>query len=186
MRKKLRHILFFLLAVLFILEAWLWELTGVLVGRVVSIIPFDHFKEVIAHRVEHLSPWLTLGVFIIPVMILFPLKVVAVILFAKGHVFGGVSTVIFAKLAGLGITSFLFAVCKPKLLQLRAVKWLYEQCIYWRQRALDMVAPYMENIRETMRTVRNFFPRSALLEKLRQRAHKARKTNDWKDWYEDR
>lgn len=183
MRKKFRRFLLFFLAVIFIIEAWLWDITGRVVSYVVAHLPFERLKQIIAYRIEHFSPWLTLTVFLIPLLLLLPLKVVALWLFTKGHVFGGVSTVLFSKLAGLGVTSFLFTVCKPKLMQLRLIRWIYETLIHWKRRAKALVAPYMESIREAMRSLRALLPQSTKLAALRARVHKARQPKEWKDWH---
>lgn len=176
MRKRLRKFFLFLLATLFIFEAWLWEACGTIVSAVIRYIPFDRLKRYIADRIEHLSPYATLAVFVIPAAILLPFKLIAVWCFAEGYWLAGIGAVVFLKLAGLGVTSFLFGACKPKLMQLRAIRWLYEHCIYWRDRAYRLVAPYIKAVRRAMRRIRSYFPHSKLLEKIRRYMHNSRKT----------
>lgn len=175
MRKRLRKFFLFLLATLFIFEAWLWETCGTIVSAVIRCIPFDRLKRYIASRIEHLSPYATLCVFIIPAIILLPLKVIALWFFTKGYWLGGIGTVLFSKLAGLGVMSFLFGACKPKLLQLRAIRWFYELCVRWKARAHRLVAPYMEAVRGAMGRIRSYFPRSKWLENIRRHMHNLRK-----------
>ena len=50
MRKKFRRFLLFLLAVIFIIEAWLWDMTGRVVSYVVAHLPFERLKQAIAYR----------------------------------------------------------------------------------------------------------------------------------------
>ncbi len=174
----LKRIFLFILSVIFIIEAWLWETTGALVSRLVGWIPFDHIKRVITARVEHLSPYATLGVFVIPAIVLLPLKFIAVWLFTKGHLLGGMSMVLLSKLMGFGVASFLFTLCKPKLMQLRAIRWVYEHCIRARSYAANLVAPYMARIRASVAMLRSYLPRAKWLELWRAHRHKARKSRE--------
>lgn len=171
--RQLKKALLTLLALIFLFEAWLWDVTGRLVARIILVVPFEQFRRYVTRNIEPLSPWLTLLVFTIPAIILFPLKLIAVWLLAKGYVLSGFGTVAFAKVAGFGVTSFLFSLCKPKLLQLKLVKWVYETLVYWRKRAHDFVAPTMAKIRAEMKALRErLFPPGSLLSKLRARMHK--------------
>lgn len=169
MRRQLRRLLLFPLALLFIFEAWLWDATGAAIKYLLGWFPYAQLKIWVAKRIEHFSPWLTLGVFIIPALILLPLKFMTVFLLAKGYVLPGICMAIIAKLMGLGVSSFLFALCKPKLMQLRFIRWLYEHLVYWRERARVLVAPYMAHVRALVATMRGWFPRGNLIGKLRSR-----------------
>lgn len=173
-RRNLRRSLLFLLALFFILEAWLWDVTGAAVQHALGWIPYARLKLWVAARVEHLSPWLTLCVFIIPALVLLPLKFATLFLLAKGYVLPGIVMALFAKLLGLGVSSFLFALCKPKLMELRFIRWLYTHCVYWRARAHAMVAPYIAGAKAYVAKLRGYFPRSKLFEKLRAHVRKMR------------
>jgi len=167
MRRFLKKFPLILLALLFMLEAWLWEVTGAAIRHALGWVPYHQFKAFVAKRVVHLSPWTTLGIFIIPALLLLPLKFATVWLLAHGSVVGGIGMALLAKLIGLGVSSFLFTLCKPKLLQLRFVRWLYNHCVYWRQRARDVIAPYLQSIRRMKQRIRALFPRSNLFQKMR-------------------
>lgn len=175
MRHPLKKFAILALAALFMLEAWLWDVTGAAIRHVLGWIPYQRLKLWVAARVEHLSPWLTLGVFIIPALVLLPLKFLTLLLFAEGHVLSGIGMALFAKLAGLGVSSFLFTLCKPKLMELRFIRWLYTHCIYWRDRAHVLLAPYKAQLREGMASLRALLPRGKGLEKLRARMHSLRR-----------
>jgi hypothetical protein len=176
-KKKLRRVLLITLAILFLVESWLWDTMGAAIARVIRAIPFERIKHFIASRIEHLSPMLTLGVFIIPVMVLLPFKFFALWLLAKGFVLSGILSILGAKLVGLGVTSFLFVLCKPKLLQLRGVNWRYYKCLHWREVAHRLVSPYTRYIRRYIRALKPSGPMGKLLWKLRARMHKVREVN---------
>ena len=76
MMRRLLQPLWVLLAVIFLIEAWLWDHLEPIVARVVAPIPLRAFKHWLAERVDTLSPAMTLIVFIVPVIPLFPLKLV--------------------------------------------------------------------------------------------------------------
>lgn len=174
-RRGIKKSLLFFLAALFIFEAWLWEATGACIRRLIGWVPYQRLKNYIAEHIVHLSPWLTLGIFIIPALLLLPLKFATLFLLAKGYVLPGIGMALFAKLVGLGVSSFLFALCKPKLMELRFIRWLYGQCLYWRERAHRLVAPHIERVRGVAARLRALWPRSKWLENLRLRVHSLRK-----------
>ncbi len=175
-KKKLRRSLLILLALAFIAEAWLWDKTGAAIQKLIDALPLDALKQRIGGAIESLSPIRTVGIFIIPVLVLLPIKFMALWFLAHGWVFSGVGTIILAKLAGLGVSSYLFTLCKPKLLQLAWMRWLYKHCLIWREKAAKLLRPYTAFIRQYRRNLARRFPRSKLLEKLRARMHKARQS----------
>lgn len=173
MRKAIKRAFLIFLALLFLFESWLWRETGRAIAWLVQHIPMERFKHLVTHYVSGLSPLATLGVFVIPAIVLLPLKVTAVWLLAKGYVIGGISTVLLAKAIGLGISSFLFALCKAKLLQLRAVRFVYEICIYWYSKAKQIAAPYMAAISHSIADIKRMLPNSAVrrrFSRMRRRA----------------
>ena len=175
-KKILRRSLLIPLALLFMLEAWLWDKTGALIARLIVALPLEAFKQRVSRAIEALSPIQTLCIFIIPVLVLLPIKIMALWFLAHGWVVAGIGTIIAAKLAGLGVSSYLFTLCKPKLLLLGWVRWLYEHCLHWRELAAKLVRPYTNFIHQYRKKLARRFPRSKLVEKLRARMHKARQS----------
>ena len=124
--RRLLQPLWVLLALIFLIEAWLWDHLEPIVARVVALIPLRAFKAWIAERVDTLSPALTLIVFVVPVVLLFPLKMVGVWLLAHQYWIGAMAVIVFAKLLGVGVAAFIFDVTRPKLLQMGWFRKLYE------------------------------------------------------------
>jgi len=118
MRRLLRP-LWVLLALIFLIEAWLWDRLEPIIARVVERIPLKALKEWFADKIGHLSPGATLIVFIVPALPLFPLKVIGLWLLAHKYFVSAILVIVFAKLLGLGITAFVFDVTREKLLQMR-------------------------------------------------------------------
>src|SRR5262249_56506558 len=107
MLRRLLQPVWVLLAIIFLIEAWLWDHLEPIVARVVSAIPLQAFKQWLAERVETLSPAMTLIVFILPVIPLFPLKLVGMWLLVHAHWAISVFTILFATFLGVGCTAFL-------------------------------------------------------------------------------
>ena len=78
MLRRLLQPVWILLAIIFLIEAWLWDHLEPIVAAVVAAIPLRAFKQWLTERVDTLSPAMTLIVFIVPVIPLFPLKMVGV------------------------------------------------------------------------------------------------------------
>src|ERR1700761_7823438 len=137
--RRLLQPLWVLLAIIFLVEAWLWDHLEPIVAAVVAWIPLRAFKQWLADRVDSLSPAMTLIVFIVPVIPLFPLKLVGLWLLAHEHWTSAVSTILFAKFLGVGVTAFVFDVTRPKLLEMDWFEKLYEFIMEMRAKANALV-----------------------------------------------
>jgi hypothetical protein len=175
MRRLLRPFLI-LLALVFLFEAWLWRHLAPIVGWIVNLIPWATFKTRVAVAIERLPPYPTLLVFLIPVMLLLPLKVVGFWMLAHGFWLSAVVVLSLAKVVSLGVTAFIFDLTRPKLLELSWFRWFYEHMIVWLAKAHDLADPIKERIRRAMRA---FAPNRAgrtfaLLTRIRRRMQAAR------------
>jgi hypothetical protein len=137
-----------LLAIIFLIEAWLWDHLEPIVAGVVAAIPLRAFKQWLAERVDTLSPAMTLIVFIVPLIPLFPLKLVGLWLLTHEHWMSAFLTILFAKFVGVGVTAFIFDVTRPKLLEMEWFERLYEFILTLRAKAKAMVDPVKARIKE--------------------------------------
>jgi hypothetical protein len=170
MRRLLRPFLI-LLALVFLFEAWLWEHLAPIVAWIVARIPLRAIKARTAAWIEGLPPAVTLVVFVVPVAVLLPFKFLGLWLLAHGHWLDAVAVLALAKVAGLGVTAFIFDITRPKLLQLAWFRWLYERVMAWLAWAHELVDPIKRRLR---RAFRMFAPRRAgrtlrLLMRIRRR-----------------
>src|ERR1700704_4322606 len=101
MRRLLRPV-WVLLAVVFLIEAWLWDHLEPIVAWVVARVPLHTFKRWLGERVAAMSRI----VFIVPVLPLFPLKMAGVWLLVHEYWFTAFVTILFAKLVGVGVMAF--------------------------------------------------------------------------------
>jgi hypothetical protein len=150
MMRRLLQPLWILLAVIFLIEAWLWDHLEPIVARVVALIPLRAFKQWLADRVDTLSPAMTLIVFIVPVVPLFPLKLVGLWLLTHEHWMSAALTIIFAKFLGVGVTAFIFDVTRSKLLEMEWFEKLYEFVIALRAKANALVDPIKLRIKQAL------------------------------------
>jgi hypothetical protein len=151
MLRRLLQPFWVLLAVIFLIEAWLWDHLEPIVARVVEWIPLREFKQWLAERVDTLSPAMTLIVFIVPVIPLFPLKLVGLWLLANEYWASAIVIIIFAKFVGVGVTAFIFDVTRPKLLEMEWFEKLYEYIMALRAKATALVDPVKRRILEMVR-----------------------------------
>jgi hypothetical protein len=150
MRRLLQPVWVFL-AIIFLIEAWLWDHLEPIVARAVAVVPLSTFKRWLADRVDTLSPAMTLIVFVVPIVPLFPLKLVGLYLLTHEYWLSAITTILFAKFLGVGVTAFLFDVTRPKLLQMDWFQKLYDFILDLRRRADALVKPIMVRIKEILR-----------------------------------
>lgn len=161
--KRLKRVLFLILALVFLFESWLWDTTGSVIEKLITKLPLQPLKHWVAERVSALNPWATLFVFIIPAVVLFPLKLLAMWLMTKGQVLLGLGLVIIAKCIGFGVSSFLFHVCKPQLLQLSWVRIVYHALVRWKELATAYLAPYTRKACTIIDEIKKKMPRGRVL-----------------------
>src|SRR6478736_3188819 len=176
MLRRLLQPFWVLLAIIFLIEAWLWEHLEPVVEKIVAWIPLRQFKQWLAERVDALSPAMTLIVFAVPVIPLFPLKLVGLWLLTHEYWTSAVFTIVFAKLLGVGVTAFVFDVTRDKLMEMHWFEQLYELVLKVRAKAAELVDPIKQRIRELIagngegwsaRTLR-------LIQRFRKSVHEAR------------
>ena len=88
MRRNAFRPLWVILALLLLLEAWLWDHLEPIVARVVNFIPWGKVKIAVARWVENLPPYVALIVFVIPLIVVLPVKFLEVYFIATGNWFG--------------------------------------------------------------------------------------------------
>jgi hypothetical protein len=157
MRRLLKPLWIFL-ALVFLFEAWLWEHLRPIVQWIVDRLAWDRLKARVAGWVEVLPPYPTLLVFLIPIVLLFPIKLIGLWFLAQGYWLGAMATLGAAKIVSMGVTAFIFDITRPKLLQLPWFRWLYERVLLWLAWAHGLVDPIKARMRawtrETLAPIR--------------------------------
>src|SRR5216684_6528968 len=176
MMRRLLQPVWVLLAVIFLIEAWLWDHLEPIVAWFVALIPLRAFKQWLAERIDTLSPAMTLIVFIVPVIPLFPLKLVALWLLAHEYWMTAIVTFVFAKFVGVGVAAFIFDVTRPKLLEMEWFEKLYDFVIALRVKAAALVDPIKLRIKEALRGAGDGWSARMLrlIQRFRKSVHEAR------------
>jgi hypothetical protein len=150
----LTHPLLILVAIVFLVEAWLWSHLGPVVRAIVARIPLRAVKARIAGVIRKLPPAATLVVFIVPLAVLFPFKLLGLWLLASQQWIAAAFVFVVAKLFGVAVTAFVFDLTKPKLLKMAWFRWLYEHVTAWIDWAHRLVAPIRRRIKRLVRILR--------------------------------
>lgn len=147
MRRHWLRPLWTVLALLFLMEAWLWDHLEPIVARVVGLLPWGRVKDWIKRSIETLPPWAALGVFVVPLVALLPLKFLEVYFLATQQWLAAVLVLVAAKLLGLGVTAFVFDATRDKLLQMAWFSRIYD----WFMRARAWAHAQTEPVRERLK-----------------------------------
>ncbi|HEY6754485.1 MAG TPA: hypothetical protein VI077_07195 [Pseudolabrys sp.] len=148
MRRNVFRPLWVILALLLLLEAWLWDHLEPIVARVVNLVPWGRLKVAVGRWIEGLPPYAALGVFVIPLIVVLPVKFLEVYFIATGNLFGTIVTLVLAKLLGLGVTAFVFDATRDKLLQIPWFHRMYDWFIWARDWAYAQTEPIRARIRK--------------------------------------
>jgi hypothetical protein len=173
MRRNLLRPLWVILALLFLLEAWLWDHLAPIIARVVNLVPWGKIKIRLSRLVEDLPPYFVLIVFTIPIIVvLLPLKFLEVYFIATNSWWGVITVLVVAKLLGLGMTAFVFDVTRDKLLQIGWFHRMYDWFIWLRGWAHSITEPVREQLRQfrSLFTAQRAGPFMRLLMRLRRKA----------------
>ena len=141
MLRRLLQSFWILLAIIFLIEAWLWDHLEPIVAWVVAALPLRAFKQWLSERVDT----------IVPAIPLFPLKLVGFWLLTHEYWLSAALTIIFAKFLGVGVAAFVFDVTRPKLLEMAWFEKLYEFVMALRAKATALVDPVKARIVEILR-----------------------------------
>ena len=119
--RRLTRPLLILLAIVFLIEAWLWSHLEPIVEWIVARIPLRAVKAWLAGTIRKLPPAATLIVFIVPVVMLFPLKLLGLWLLAHKQWIAASVVLVLAKLVGVAVTAFVFEVTRAQAAAARLV-----------------------------------------------------------------
>jgi hypothetical protein len=145
--RRLARPLLVLLAIVFLIEAWLWSHLEPVVEWIVARIPLRALKARLAAAIMSLPPAATLVVFVVPGAALFPFKILGLWLLAHQRWYAAALVLVLAKLVGLAITAFVFEATRPKLLQMAWFRWVYHQVLAWLAWAHRLVDPVKRRIK---------------------------------------
>ena len=122
--------LYFVAAIIVLLEDWLWDDLQRLAAWFGRLPVFKQFESLILRAPRGVA----LLLFLIPSLILIPVKLLALYFISGGHALLGLATIVSAKIAGTALVARLFTLTKPKLLTFAWFSWLYEHLVSFKSR----------------------------------------------------
>ena len=120
---------------LLLFEEWGWTPLANLVGRLARLPLWARVED----KVRNLPPWAALLVFLLPVFILLPVKVLALYFFSEGHAASGFAVVIGAKLGGTAIVARIFQLVETPLMRIPLFARWYPRWKAWKNQVLYSV-----------------------------------------------
>jgi hypothetical protein len=122
-------------ALLILFEEWGWEPLARLVAQLGRLPFFAWLERVIAR----LPPYGALAVFAVPVLTLFPVKLLALYWLAAGHKMLGFGVIVAAKIVGTAIVARLYQLTQTQLMRLAWFAALHARWTAWKNRILAIV-----------------------------------------------
>jgi hypothetical protein len=123
LRSRLLAPLVYLAALLLLFEDWCWDIGGRIAAWIGAWPPLHALEE----RLRRLPPYAALAAFVLPGLLLFPVKVLALVAIADGHPVSGIATLVVAKIGGAAVVARLYVLTLPSLL---ALAW-FARCHAW-------------------------------------------------------
>jgi hypothetical protein len=137
-------------ALLLLLEEWCWDIGLALVRRVASWPPF----KLIDSHIAALSPYPALCLFVLPALLLLPVKLLALFAIGAGYPVTGVAVFVIAKIGGAALVARVYFLTRPALLTL---PWFAR----WHNRFIAIKDDWLGRLRQT-----GFYRRSSLTSQL--------------------
>jgi hypothetical protein len=135
LRRLLRVIATVLLVPILLFEEWGWEPLAAQVAKLTRLPLWARLEQ----WLRGLPPWGALLSFGLPVLALFPIKLLALYLFGSGHYASGVVLLAGAKLAGTAVVARLFQLVQPTLMRIGWFARWYPRWTAWKDHVLGLV-----------------------------------------------
>lgn len=114
-----------LLAVVIFIEEWGWRPLAAFAARLAQWPPVAGLEALIRRS----PPRVALILFLVPAVLLFPVKVVALLLIDQGRAMLGLGLIVLAKVGGTALVGWLFLLVEPQLMQFA---WFAHALGWWR------------------------------------------------------
>ncbi len=124
-----------LLALIIVFEEWGWRPLAAALARLSRLKPIAWLE---AH-IQRLPPYGALVVFVMPSILILPLKLIALYLITAGHEVAAALLFIGAKVVGTAIVARLFQLTEPQLLQIPWFARVYGIVMPWKHALTDWV-----------------------------------------------
>lgn len=122
--RGVRGALFGLAVVVVLIEEFGWRPLSAWLARIAQWPPLHWLEE----QIRRLPARWALGLFLVPAVMLFPLKLAALGLIHRGHAASGLALILGAKVLGTAVVGRLFVLLEPQLMQFA---WFVRLLDWW-------------------------------------------------------
>ncbi|WP_310732241.1 hypothetical protein [Ideonella sp. A 288] len=133
--RGLRHLATGLLGLVILFEEWGWEP----LQRVLAWVGRLPVLRQIEAAIGRLPPGPALAIFLLPTVLLLPVKLAALWLLSHGHALLGAGVIVIAKLVGTAIVARLFTLTRPALMRLAWFASAYTRWVAWKDSVIARV-----------------------------------------------
>lgn len=130
--KFLFHTVF---ALVLIFGEWGWVPLARAMDRLARLPVWAHLETLI----RRLPPYAALGILLLPMLTLLPVKLLAVYWMARGYTVLGLLVVLAAKVVGTAVAARLFQLTQPALMQLAWFRRWYPRWLVWKNAVIAQV-----------------------------------------------
>lgn len=131
-KRILRPIFLPLIAAVLLFEEWGWAPLAAAFARLARIPLWAWLEQ----KIRRLPPMWALLAFGVPMLLLLPVKLLALYLFGQGQATMGLFLLVAAKLGGTALLARLFQLTQPALMQLDWFARWYPRWMAWKERVL--------------------------------------------------
>ncbi|EJN09186.1 hypothetical protein [Herbaspirillum sp. YR522] len=132
LRRRLLAPLIYFVALLLMLEQWLWEVTQAVLAR----IPAWGWLVRLQQAIQRLPPYAALVVFAAPTLLLLPVKLLALLSIGHGHPGLGLLIIVSAKILGTALVARVYALTRRSLLGLAWFKRWHDKLLAFKDRMI--------------------------------------------------
>jgi hypothetical protein len=132
LRRRLAAPLIYFVALLLMLEQWLWEVTQAALAR----IPAWGWLVRLQQLIQGLPPYAALAVFLAPTLLLLPVKLLALLSIAHGHPGLGLVIIVSAKILGTALVARVYALTRRSLLALAWFSRWHDKLLAFKDRMI--------------------------------------------------
>ncbi|WP_347987852.1 hypothetical protein [Methylomonas sp. AM2-LC] len=123
----MKKLLLTLLAVILIIEEWLWDILLAAGHYLVELLRLQNFER----WLSQVSPNIALFAFMIPILIVTPINLAAFWLLLHGMLLEGILLEVLAKLLGTLLVARVFTITKTQLLTFSGIALVYTTISGW-------------------------------------------------------
>jgi len=131
----LRWLARLLFALVILFEEWGWEWFSSVMAWVGRLPVVRHLEALI----RRLPPYGALALFVLPTLLLLPVKLLALWFITRGRAIWGISVILLAKVLGTALLARIFVLVQPALMRLPWFERLYGRWNNWKQALLAWV-----------------------------------------------